>query len=347
MSYAKICMGALLAAGSFGCGGTTSDGGGGGAGGGGSGGGGSSALCPASPPTAGTPCTPPESTTFGDRAHCSWGDDPRPECRTSARCQDDGIWSVAEPAAGCTVPPLPAACPAPAPEPTTVCSDPSLSCWYSDGERCGCSACLGGSEYPVCQPIDPPEWACATPAAGCPTTIPQAGSACSTPGLSCGPSCELVVICEDGSWIWREGDCPICAAPTTPVATADGERAIAELRPGDRVYSVHRDAIVLVPILRVGSTPVVRHQVVRLELGGGAVLELSPGHPTADGRLVADLRPGSWLGEERVTRAELVPYRYARTYDILPDSDSGSYFAAGARIGTTLARAPEGFGESP
>jgi len=35
-----------------------------------------------------------------------------------------------------------------------------------------------------------------------------------------------------------------------------------------------------------------------------------------------------------------VPYAEAYTYDVLPDSDSGSYFAGGVLIGTTLAAQP-------
>ena len=336
---ALAALGLLGVLGGAGCGGTaTEDGGGGTA----AGGHGSSSLCPATPPSSGSACTPPSDNTFYDRAHCSWGDDPRPDCRTSARCQDDGSWWVDPPAAGCAVPPLPSDCPSPPPSVGTVCADATLACWYADGERCWCSECQGGSEYPICQTIDPPEWACASPPAGCPTVIPQAGAPCSTPGLSCGPDCELEVVCEDGSWLWRQGDCPICAAPGTPIATPAGEVAIADLRPGDLVYSVDGDAIVAVAVLRVASTPVARHRVVRVELQDGAVLEVSPGHPTADGHLFADLHTGSMLDGHRVARAELVPYRYARTYDILPDSDTGSYFAAGARIGSTLApeRAP-------
>ena len=37
-----------------------------------------------------------------------------------------------------------------------------------------------------------------------------------------------------------------------------------------------------------------------------------------------------------VRSAQWVPYRYERTHDILPDSDSGTYVAAGALIGSSL-----------
>jgi hypothetical protein len=135
--------------------------------------------------------------------------------------------------------------------------------------------------------------------------------------------------------------CPICAAPDTPIATPSGERAIAELRVGDLVYSVDDGAIVAVPIARVGSTPVWNHRVLRLALQGGAVLEISPGHPMADGRPLSVLRDGDQLDPQHaLLSVELVPYRRARTYDILPASSSGTYFAAGALLGSTLAARP-------
>jgi len=218
-----------------------------------------------------------------------------------------------------------------------TCSDSSLECWYDDGTHCACSPCMNGSAYPLCQQIDPPEWACGKPPTGCPNPLPQAGEPCSDAKLQCGPSCELPIRCESGVWVYDQISCPICASPDTPIATPEGERAIAELRPGDLVYSVDGGAVVVVPVARVGSTPVVNHRVVRAELDDGSVLELSAGHPTADGRHFSDLAPGVLLDERHVVvRAELVPYRYQRTYDILPASSTGTYFAAGALVGSTL-----------
>jgi hypothetical protein len=147
------------------------------------------------------------------------------------------------------------------------------------------------------------------------------------------------VVCEGGVWQWRGGNCPICASPDTPIATPGGDRAISELHVGDLVYSVDHDAIVAVPLARVSSTPVFGHHVVRATLDSGAVLEISAGHPTADGRTFGDLRPGSALDERHtVLRTEIVPYAHARTWDILPASDTGTYFASGAQVGSTLSR---------
>ena len=191
--------------------------------------------------------------------------------------------------------------------------------------------------WPICQTIDPPQWACAAPGTGCPAVMPQAGSPCQSPGASCGPDCELAIECADGVWRWRQGFCPICAAPDTPIATPAGDRPIAELRIGDLVYSVSDDAIVVVPVIRTGHTSVRGHRVMHIELDSGRVLDVSPGHPTADGRTFGELFAGSHLDEQHeVVAARLVPYEHDVTYDILPGSSTGAYFAAGALIGSTL-----------
>src|SRR6185436_4564208 len=95
-----------------------------------------------------------------------------------------------------------------------------------------------------------------------------------------------------------EGTCPIgapctqCASPDTPIETPEGARAIGSLHSGDSVYSVEDGAVVVVPILRTRATRVRNHRVMEVVLANGAVLRISPRHPTADGRWFADLAPG-------------------------------------------------------
>ncbi len=297
-------------------------------------------LCPAEPPQSGTSCEEPWMSTSGVGlvyAHCSWGEDPRPFCRTTATCSGE-TWVVTTPTdARCEQPALGDACPT---QPATVgseCTDATVDCWYPQGDHCSCSECEGGSQFPICRQIDPPQWACTQPPSDCPAQIPQAGDSCDVEGASCGPDCELQVTCEGGVWQWNQGICPICAAPTTPIATPSGDRDIASLEVGDVVYSVHRGAIEAVPVIRRGSTPVTHHQVMRVTLADGAVLEISPGHPTADGRHFGDLKADTLLdAQHEVLSVALVPYAYDRTYDVLPASDTGTYFAAGALIGSSL-----------
>lgn len=289
--------------------------------------------CPTTPPADGVACTGPEGV---DVAHCSWGDDPRPSCRTTALCSDES-WVVTPPdPALCVASPLPNECGDTPRQVGTTCPDQDLACWYGDGQRCWCSPCEGGADLPVCQKIDPPQWACAAPPQDCPSQVPQAGQECATPGLSCGPECELEVICEGGVWVWRVGICPMCAAPTTAIATPSGDVAISTLRAGDLVYSMHGKVVTAVPLLRVGSTAVANHRVIRVQLARGAVLEMSPRHPTADGRTFAELRSGGTLDGHSIVSAQLVNYTHSRTYDILPASDTGTYFAFGVRVGSSL-----------
>ena len=137
-------------------------------------------------------------------------------------------------------------------------------------------------------------------------------------------------------------DCArLCASPDTPIATPSGERAIAELRVGDHVWSLDRGALRDVPLSRVVRNPVRVHAVVRVTLETMRMLEISPGHPTADGRRFVDLVPGALLDGVRILSVETIPYAFDATYDILPVSDTGTYVAGGVLIGSTLARSDQ------
>ena len=191
-------------------------------------------------------------------------------------------------------------------------------------------------------------------AAGTCGTPPCSGTACTAGTLCCGSECcaagKLCCFLEVGPGRLQCSDpvlgtcpqgciggCP-CTAPTTPVATPAGQRAIADLRAGDLVYSVHRGAFAVVPIKLVHRTPVApTHQVVELKLAHGAILHVTPNHPTADGRTFGDLAAGDRLDGVRVDGVRVVPFGQAFTYDILPDSDSGAYVAGGVLIGSALA----------
>jgi hypothetical protein len=128
----------------------------------------------------------------------------------------------------------------------------------------------------------------------------------------------------------------VCASGDTLIATAEGDRPIASLRPGDRVYSVDHDALRLVPLLRVSRTAVFHHHVVELLLSNGSVLRMSAGHPTADGRSIGNMRPGDSLDRTLVVARREIQYEEEYTYDILPASDTRSYVAEGILVSTTL-----------
>ncbi len=127
-----------------------------------------------------------------------------------------------------------------------------------------------------------------------------------------------------------------CASEDTLVETPAGPRPIADLRPGDLVYSVDGRRRVAVPILRTQRVPVRDHRLIRVRLRTGGVIEMSAEHPTGDGRTMGRLVAGDSLDGVEVVDARPVPYDGEATYDILPASSSGVYFVAGVRVGTTM-----------
>jgi hypothetical protein len=133
-------------------------------------------------------------------------------------------------------------------------------------------------------------------------------------------------------------NCPICLALGTRIATPTGERAVEDLRIGDRVWTIDaRGERVAAPLIAVGSMPVpVTHRVVRVVLDDGRVVLVSPGHPTADGRRIGDLVAGDALDRVHVLSVERMPYRGGVTYDILPAGATGAYWANGILFGSTL-----------
>lgn len=132
--------------------------------------------------------------------------------------------------------------------------------------------------------------------------------------------------------------CPICLARGTRIATPTGEVAVEDLRERDVVWTLdERGARVAAPLVAIASTAVPStHEVVRLALDDGRMVLVSPGHPTADGRRVGDLVVGDSFDGARVAGADRVPYDAGATYDVLPAGATGTYWANGVLLGSTL-----------
>lgn len=194
---------------------------------------------------------------------------------------------------------------------TGACATPGLEC----------QCCPAGGPTQACL--------CSTPCASDAECTDPARPVCNTPRAGGSGFCAP----RDFRCCW---ECN-CASPDTPVATPFGERPMRELAAGDLVFSVEPDGVVVVPLERVQRVAVVPgHRMVALELASGRTVVVSPRHPMADGRDAADVRVGDVLDGVRVVGRELVPYAHSHTFDVLPASSSGTYFAAGVLVGSTM-----------
>ncbi len=135
------------------------------------------------------------------------------------------------------------------------------------------------------------------------------------------------------------GAAAYCVPGHTRILTPRGERPIASLALGDLLLVPDGDALVAVPILRIGRRPAdAGVALVSLWLSDGRRLCLTPGHRVADGRRAGDLRPGDALGAARLTRVDAVSCRERWLYDVLPAHASGVYLAEGVALESALER---------
>ena len=126
---------------------------------------------------------------------------------------------------------------------------------------------------------------------------------------------------------------PICLSPDTKIRTNGVQKRIADIKKGDIVLS---DEEKPVKVIKINSVEVKQHKILRILFNDATVLEISPNHPTADGRLFKDLKMGDVVDGRLVVETKSIPYKYKYTYDILPDSMTGYYYANGILIGSTL-----------
>jgi hypothetical protein len=137
--------------------------------------------------------------------------------------------------------------------------------------------------------------------------------------------------------------CPICLAEGTLIDTPAGPFPVQNLRVGMLVWTEEGGRVrAAKPVMRIRKTVVPStHEVVHLVLDDGRELWVSPGHPTADGRRVGQLRAGDQLDGGIIRSAWLVRYTSYATYDLLPAGETGFYWADGILLASTLKDGPE------
>lgn len=90
------------------------------------------------------------------------------------------------------------------------------------------------------------------------------------------------------------------------------------------------------PGTRVSTVPFEgEHPVYAVTLADGRTFTASAGHPLADGSLVGGLRVGTHI-DGTVVRSIHTRSIRDRTWDILPEGGTGTYWADGVHLGSTL-----------
>ena len=135
-----------------------------------------------------------------------------------------------------------------------------------------------------------------------------------------------------------ESNITICLTPGALIATPNGDVRVVDLRPGMPVYSMDLEGNrVVAPVVMASRVTVPEtHTVCRVVLDDGRELYVSGVHPTADGRAIEDLAAGDRLNGASVESVERVLYTGGHTFDLLPDGETGHYWANGILIGSTL-----------
>ncbi len=76
--------------------------------------------------------------------------------------------------------------------------------------------------------------------------------------------------------------------------------------------------------------------IVHFLLQDGRELFVSPNHPLADGRTANKLSAGDFVDGSKVVIAKLVEYTDTETRDMLPSGGTGTYWANGIPLRSTL-----------
>jgi hypothetical protein len=130
--------------------------------------------------------------------------------------------------------------------------------------------------------------------------------------------------------------CPICLAAGSMIDTLNGPVPVSQVRVGMMVWTSGPDGVKEAePVLHVASMGGGPGFIVHLRLADGRQLWVSPHHPLPDGRRVGELVTGDQVDGSRVTLQQLVPSS-APTYDLLPGGPTGTYWANGILLGSTL-----------
>lgn len=130
-----------------------------------------------------------------------------------------------------------------------------------------------------------------------------------------------------------------CLPGDALIATPRGDTRVDRLEVGDLVYTA--DTLgrrIAAPIATLVSVPFeAAHPVHEVTLSDGRSFRASAGHPLVDGTLVGATRTGASVDGATVSGIRTLSLE-GPTWDLLPAGPTGTYWADGVHLGSTLHR---------
>ncbi len=132
--------------------------------------------------------------------------------------------------------------------------------------------------------------------------------------------------------------CPICLAKGTLIDTPIGQIPVEQLTRGMTVWTVDDSGNrIATQLVETSATPVPSFfHLIRIKLSDMRSVIASPGHPTSEGKAIADYQVGDTLDGAQVVSSDYFTYNSGMTYDILPAGSTGLYWANGILLRSTL-----------
>lgn len=138
--------------------------------------------------------------------------------------------------------------------------------------------------------------------------------------------------------VWAGSSCGSCLSPFTLISTPKGQIKVIDLKVGDMVYTQNKAGKkISTPIIEKSKVKVTSlHKMVYLNFNNGSDLIVSPDHPATGTQKIRELFPDETYDQTKISSVSLIDYDHNHTYDILPDGDTGYYWANNILIGSTL-----------
>ena len=152
---------------------------------------------------------------------------------------------------------------------------------------------------------------------------------------------------EDGTFLYTYTDRAFrgtpnrckCLPASTLIATPSGEIAINLLKESDIIFSVNaKGDKIEVPVKLTNKVLInTEHEMIMIELMDGRKLQVTPEHPSAIvSKSIDQFEVGDEFDGSTIAVKTSITYLEEYTYDILPASVTGYYWANGFLIGSTL-----------